>query len=110
MKKLMLVAVVVAAFSGSAVARADVATDWNRTMIAGFEAAKTTPPPGCRGGKRGVHRARRADPVAEAALRYATRSDARAALRRSVASRAIGRARPRLGPDGCDRDSHVARE
>jgi hypothetical protein len=48
MKKLVLVAVVVAALSGSAVARADVVTDWNRAMIAGFEAAKTTPPPGNR--------------------------------------------------------------
>ena len=48
MKKLVLVAVIVAALSGSAVARADVVTDWNRTMIAGFEAAKTTPPPGNR--------------------------------------------------------------
>ena len=48
MKKLVLVAVVVAALSGSAVARADVVTDWNRTMIAGFEGAKTPPPPGNR--------------------------------------------------------------
>jgi PAP2 superfamily len=44
MKKLMLVAVVVAALSGSAVARADVVTDWNRAMIAGLEASKAPPP------------------------------------------------------------------
>lgn len=48
MKKLMLVAVVVAALSGSAVARADVVTDWNRTMIAGLEASKAPPPPANR--------------------------------------------------------------
>jgi hypothetical protein len=48
MKKLMLAAVVAAALSGSAVARADVVTAWNGTMIAGFEAAKTPPPPANR--------------------------------------------------------------
>jgi hypothetical protein len=48
MKKLVLVAVVVAALSGSAVARADVVTDWNRTMISGLEASKTAPPPANR--------------------------------------------------------------
>lgn len=48
MKKFVLVAVVVAALSGSAVARADVVTDWNRTMIAGLEASKAPPPPANR--------------------------------------------------------------
>ena len=129
MKKLALVAVVVAALSGSAVARADVVTDWNRTMIAGFEAAKTPPPPGNRIGAivqasvydavNGIERRftpYHVEPAAApgasraAAAASATRSDARAALRRSVASRPIGRARPRLGADGCDRDSRVARE
>ena len=64
MKRLTLLAVVVVALMGSAVARAnvvtdtnnttiprleasnppDVVTDWNRTMIAGLEAAKPPPP------------------------------------------------------------------
>ncbi len=48
MKKVILVTVVVAALSGSAVARADVVTDWNRTMIAGLEASKAAPPPANR--------------------------------------------------------------
>jgi len=48
MKKLTLLAVVVAALFGSAVARADVVTDWNRTMIAGLEASKSPPPPSQR--------------------------------------------------------------
>jgi hypothetical protein len=48
MKRFMLVAVVMAALSGSAVAHADVVTDWNRTMIAGLEASKATPPPANR--------------------------------------------------------------
>jgi hypothetical protein len=50
MKKLTPVAVVVAALFGSAVARADVVTDWNRTMIAGLEASKLPPPPSQRVG------------------------------------------------------------
>jgi hypothetical protein len=48
MKKLTLLAVVVTALFGSAVARADVVTDWNRTMIAGLEASKSPPPPSQR--------------------------------------------------------------
>jgi hypothetical protein len=48
MKKLTLLAVVVAALFGSAVARADVVTDWNRAMIAGLEASKSPPPPSQR--------------------------------------------------------------
>ena len=48
MKKLTLVAVVVAALFGSAGARADVVTDWNRTMITGLEASKLPPPPSQR--------------------------------------------------------------
>src|SRR5919199_1627862 len=48
MKKLVLFAVVAAALVGPAVARADVVTDWNRTMIAGLEAAKVSPQPSSR--------------------------------------------------------------
>jgi hypothetical protein len=48
MKKLTLVVVVAAALFGSAVARADVVTDWNRTMIVGLEASKPPPPPSQR--------------------------------------------------------------
>lgn len=48
MKKLIFLAVIVAALSASAVARADVVTDWNRTMIAGLEASKVPPPPANR--------------------------------------------------------------
>ena len=54
MKRLTFLAVVVAALMGSAVSqarlsgqslvRADVVTDWNRTMIAGLEASKPPPP------------------------------------------------------------------
>jgi PAP2 superfamily protein len=43
MKKVMLLAVLAATLYGPAVARADVATDWNRTMVAGLEAAKVGP-------------------------------------------------------------------
>src|ERR687885_1416670 len=48
MKKLVLLAVVAAALVGPAVARADVVTDWNRTMIAGLDAAKVSPQPSSR--------------------------------------------------------------
>jgi len=48
MKKLAFVAVVVAALIGSAVARADVVTEWNKTMVAGLEASKLPPPPANR--------------------------------------------------------------
>jgi hypothetical protein len=47
-KKLAFVAVVVAALFGSAVARADVVTEWNKTMIDGLEASKLPPPPANR--------------------------------------------------------------
>ena len=43
MKKVMLLAVVAAALYGPAVARADVVTDWNRTMVGGLEAAHVGP-------------------------------------------------------------------
>jgi membrane-associated phospholipid phosphatase len=43
MKKLMLLAVLAAALYGPAVARADVVTDWNRTMVTGLEAAHVGP-------------------------------------------------------------------
>ena len=48
MKKLTLIVVVAAALFGSATARADVVTDWNRTMITGLEASKLPPPPSQR--------------------------------------------------------------
>jgi opacity protein-like surface antigen len=50
MKKLMLLAVVAAALVGPALARADVVTDWNRTMIAGLEASHLPPQPSSRVG------------------------------------------------------------
>jgi hypothetical protein len=49
MKRPFLVAVVLAAFlQSAAVAHADVATDWNRTMIGALETAHTPPPPAMR--------------------------------------------------------------
>jgi hypothetical protein len=45
MTKHAFVAAVVAALIGSAVARADVVTEWNKTMVAGLEASKLLPPP-----------------------------------------------------------------
>jgi hypothetical protein len=48
MKKLVLFAVVVTALVGPTIARADVVTDWNRTMIAGLDAAKVSPQPSSR--------------------------------------------------------------
>jgi hypothetical protein len=49
MTRTLLVAVMLVLFSQSAgVARADVATDWNRTMIGAIETAHTPPPPAMR--------------------------------------------------------------
>jgi hypothetical protein len=49
MKRPLLVAAVFAAFlQTTAVAHADVATDWNRAMIGALETAKTAPPPAMR--------------------------------------------------------------
>jgi hypothetical protein len=48
MMKLALIAIVAVALFGSANARADVVTDWNRTLIAGLEASKLPPPPSQR--------------------------------------------------------------
>ena len=63
-------------------------------------------PPRCltrrRGRKRGLHGARRADPVPEAAVRPAARGDTGADLRRPLRPGPIGAARARLGADGCD--------
>ena len=51
MKRLMLVAVVLAAFLQTAgTAGADVATDWNRTMIGALETSHLPPPPSMRTG------------------------------------------------------------
>src|SRR5580765_2106420 len=51
MKLLLLVAAMFAAFlQSSAVASADVATDWNRTMIGALEASHVPPPPAMRAG------------------------------------------------------------
>jgi hypothetical protein len=50
MKKLTLIVVALAALFGSTTARADVVTDWNRTMITGLEASKLPPPPSMRVG------------------------------------------------------------
>jgi hypothetical protein len=48
MKKFTLVAAVAAALVGPGVARADVVTDWNRTMISALEATKLSPQPSSR--------------------------------------------------------------
>lgn len=48
MRRVALAAVMFAVFAGPAVARADVVTDWNRTMIDALEIAKTPPPPSAR--------------------------------------------------------------
>src|SRR6476469_3657759 len=50
MKRLTLIVVALAALFGSTTARADVVTDWNRTMITGLEASKLPPPPSMRVG------------------------------------------------------------
>jgi len=48
MKKLFSVVLVIAVLMGPAVAKADVITDWNRTMVTGLEAAHLGPQPSSR--------------------------------------------------------------
>jgi hypothetical protein len=48
MKKLMLLAVVASVLYGPVAARADTVTEWNRTMVAGLEAAHVGPQPSSR--------------------------------------------------------------
>ena len=48
MKKLVLLIVVVAGFAAPALAKADVVTAWNRTMVSGLEAAHVGPQPSSR--------------------------------------------------------------
>ena len=51
MKRPLLVAAILAAFlQSAAVAHADVATDWNRTMIGALETSHIPPPPAMRAG------------------------------------------------------------
>jgi hypothetical protein len=51
MKRTLLFAAMLAAFlQTTAVANADVATDWNRTFISAIETANTAPPPAMRAG------------------------------------------------------------
>ena len=47
-RKLAFALIALAAFAAPGVAKADVVTDWNRTMIAALEAAHTPPPPAMR--------------------------------------------------------------
>jgi len=49
-KRLALVLIATAALTAPAVASADVATDWNRTMVDALEVDKTPPPPSARVG------------------------------------------------------------
>ncbi|MFL5929448.1 MAG: vanadium-dependent haloperoxidase [Gaiellaceae bacterium] len=48
MKKLVSLVLVIAGLVGPAVAKADVVTDWNRTMVTGLEAAHVGPQPSSR--------------------------------------------------------------
>jgi len=47
-RRVALMAVAIGAFAMPGAARADVVTDWNRTMVAALEIAKTPPPPSAR--------------------------------------------------------------